>query len=105
MLELTDLILIFGLCWFGWYTLQVARLKEIAVKAVHRRCETDGVQLLDSTVVLRKLALARDPRGWVRVRRIYGFEFTATGEDRNQGLVSVLGNRLEAIELAPHRIH
>jgi len=56
-------------------------------------------------VVLRKLALARDQQGWVRVRRIYGFEFTATGEDRNQGLVSVLGNRLEAIELAPHRIH
>lgn len=105
MLELTDLVLVFGVCWFGWYTLQVARIKEVTVQAVQRRCEADGVQLLDSTVVLHRLTLARDARGWLRVRRIYSFEFTATGEDRNGGLVAVLGNRLEAIELSPHRIH
>lgn len=105
MLDLTDLLLAFGVFWFAWYTLQVARLKELTVQAVNQRCEADGVQLLDSTVVLRKLTLARDKNGWVRLRRIYGFEFTATGEDRNQGLVSLLGKRLELIELAPHRIH
>ena len=105
MLELSDLIFVFGIFWFGWYSLQVARLKELCVKAVNRRCEEQGVQLLDSTVVLHKLSIARDPNGWLRLRRIYSFEFTATGEDRNNGLVSVLGNRLEMIELAPHRIH
>ncbi|UTA47343.1 DUF3301 domain-containing protein [Simiduia sp. 21SJ11W-1] len=104
MLELTDLILLFVVCWFGWYTLRVARIKEITVNAVRRRCEADGLQLLDGTIALYKLSLGRDRSGWVRVRRIYGFEFTATGEDRNSGLVSVLGNRLEAIELSPHRI-
>ncbi|MBB3170114.1 DUF3301 domain-containing protein [Simiduia aestuariiviva] len=105
MLELTDLLLLFVVCWFGWYTLQVARIKEVTVQAVRRRCESEDLQLLDGTIALYRLTLARDPSGWVRVRRIYGFEFTATGGDRNSGLVSVLGKRLEAIEMAPHRIH
>ena len=105
MLELSDLIIVSVLAWFGWYTLQVAKLKEVTVQAVHQRCESQGVQLLDSTVVLHKMSLARDKHGWLRIRRIYSFEFTATGEDRNPGLVSILGKRLEDIELAAHRIH
>lgn len=105
MLELSDLALFFGLLWFGWYALQVAKLKEATLQLVLRRCEADGVQLLDSTVVLRKLGLARDASGWLRLRRIYTFEFTATGADRYPGMVSMLGGRLEAMDLAPHRIH
>ncbi|AFU98928.1 DUF3301 domain-containing protein [Simiduia agarivorans] len=105
MLELTDLLWVFGVFWFGWYALQVARLKELTLQAANRHCEQHGVQLLDATVALRKLAVARDSAGWLRIRRIYAFEFTATGEDRNNGFISLLGPKVEAIELAPHRIH
>ena len=50
----------------------------------------------------RKLTLLPDARGQRRLARIYGFEFTVTGEQRHPGTIVMFGARVGRIELAAH---
>lgn len=81
------------------------RTKEIATKAAEHHCEQMQVQFLDQTVFLKKLSFKRNERGQLGFMREYYFEFTATGEDRYVGRVFMLGNRIQHINLDPHRLH
>jgi len=97
------LLLLFGLT--GYYVVDALKLKELAQSAVEVYCDQQGVQLLDGTIFLRRLRVARDSRGSLRIKREFQFEFTVTGGDRNQGWIRLLGKRITGLELAPHRFH
>lgn len=103
-LTLLDIVLwsliAIGLLW--WWRGHAVR--EQALRSTRRYCEQMGVQLLDETVVLTHLWPKRDGRGHLALRRVYEFEFTATGTDRFPGSATMLGPRLADIQLAPHRI-
>lgn len=77
-------------------------VRERALDLVKRHCLKMNVELLDENVALRRLALLRDARGRRRLARVYGFEFTVTGEQRHVGSISLFGRHLGQIELAPH---
>jgi len=79
-------------------------VREQVLEQVRRHCRQAEVQLLDETVALQRVRPVRGPGGWV-LRRIYGFEFTATGEDRYPGSAIAVGRHLHSIQLSPHRIH
>lgn len=102
MLNLFDLTLLIlcGACaawlWRGH------GIRERAVLLARQHCERQEVQLLDDNVALRRLALLRDARGQRRLARVYGFEFTVTGEQRLQGSISMFGQHLGSIQLDPH---
>lgn len=81
------------------------RTKELAVKAAEKHCEHMQVQFLDQTVFLKKLSFKRNASGQLGFMREYYFEFTVSGEDRYFGRVFMLGNRMESVNLDPHRIH
>lgn len=105
MFDLYDLIIFSALGLGAYYAVGAIKLKEAALRAVEHRCQQAGVQLLDGTIFLRRLGLARRPDGRLTLKREFQFEFTATGEDRNRGWILVHGRRVAAIELAPHRFH
>ncbi|MFO7582689.1 DUF3301 domain-containing protein [Guyparkeria sp.] len=66
------------------------------------------VQLLDQSVSLRKVTLRRDDRGWPRLVRRFGFEFSRNGFDRYRGHVEFFGEQVAAVELDlgdPHWQH
>jgi hypothetical protein len=69
---------------------------------VQQHCAKADVELLDGNVALRRLALLPDARGRKRLARVYGFEFTVTGEQRHIGSNVMFGQQLGRIELAPH---
>lgn len=102
MLELTDvaILLVFISCaawlWRGH------GIRERALALVRRHCEKAEVILLDDNVALQRLQLLPDGRGRRRLARVYGFEFTVTGEQRHIGSVSMFGQQLGKIELAAH---
>jgi hypothetical protein len=56
-------------------------------------------------VAVAKLRLARDEDGRLRLRRIYAFEFTETGDNRRHGAIVMLGARLEDLRLEPYRMN
>lgn len=77
-------------------------IRERALAAVRRHCEKMDVDLLDGNVAFRRLGFVRDARGQRRFARVYGFEFTVTGEQRHQGSIVMFGPRPGPIEMKAH---
>jgi hypothetical protein len=88
MLEaLLPLILIL----LGFYLWQSAlKAREQARAISHALCARARVQLLDQTVALQRLGIARGADGWLHVRRRYRFELSIDGVDRHQGSLEIL---------------
>lgn len=76
-----------GLWWTG------SRVRELAVGHARRACANQGVQFLDQSVALSRLTLERGA-GRTALRRVYAFEFTAHGEHRDGGTVTMRGQQL-----------
>lgn len=86
---------------FWWKTQDV---KPYALKAAQLRCDEDGLQLLDQSVVLRRVWFKRDLRGRMRACRRFAFEFSSTGDERYKGHVVMMGAKVISTSVAPHRI-
>ncbi|WP_049723948.1 DUF3301 domain-containing protein [Gilvimarinus polysaccharolyticus] len=105
MSDLTVVIWCFvitALCYYWWRALQS---KAIALGSALRHCKEMDVQMLDQSVYLRRLWFKRNNRGALSLWRAFYFEFTSTGEDRYSGRVIMLGRRVDAVQLDPHRMH
>src|SRR5690606_20187800 len=80
MFTLGDLTILMLLAAAGAWLWHAHGLRERALALVKQHCAKMDVELLDGNVHLRGLRLLRDARGRLRLARIYGFEFTVTGE-------------------------
>jgi hypothetical protein len=80
------------------------RARERALAAGRAACARYGVQLLDETVAASALRLARDSEGRVRIRRVFAFEFSDTGNNRRQGSVVILGAEVQDLHLEPYPV-
>lgn len=96
-MEWVALVLAFGA---GWYWLDSLRSREIALAAGERACEAEGFQFLDWTVAQSRLRPGRDDEGHVKLRRVYRFEYSDTGNNRLEGSVTLLGREVLAVRLA-----
>jgi len=85
----------------GWFWVDSMRAREVALDAGRRACVAEGVQFLDWTVAVVKMRIGRAGDGRLRVRRIYGFEYSDTGNNRLSGSITLLGTQLIALHLAP----
>lgn len=104
MVDLADvfwLTLLLSVCYYAWHA---HGMKETALAATRKYCRQMDVELLDDTVVLRGFWLKRDGSGRLHMWRSFLFEFTSTGEERYSGRIVLLGNRVEDIQLEPHRL-
>ncbi|MBP8238055.1 MAG: DUF3301 domain-containing protein [Pseudomonas sp.] len=102
MFELFDMFLLMlfaTACAWLWHA---HGLRERALELVKQHCAKTDIELLDDNVALRRLALLPDARGRKRLARVYGFEFTVTGEQRHEGSIILFGKHLGRIELAAH---
>lgn len=87
--EILILLLVAFAAWFWWNSLKAREHAErIAVVA----CKREDVQFLDGTVALRRLGLARDPRGRLQIKREYSFEFSGSGDERRAGSITLVGH-------------
>ena len=80
------------------------RSRERAVEAGRRACARYGLQLLDDTVAISRLALARNEEGHLGLQRTYAFEFSDDGNNRRQGSVVVQGAVAQHIQLEPYKM-
>jgi hypothetical protein len=101
MWELTAIALITAGAYF-WFDSLKAR--ERAVAAGRAACERNGLQFLDETVVFARLRLGRDEAGRLRLRRVYAFEFSDTGNNRRHGAIVTLGGELEDLHMEPYPV-
>lgn len=102
MLSLIDVLalVLAGLLLNHWWRARDA--KAFALLYAAQRCRQLDLQLLDQSIVLRKIRLQRGHRGWLQWWREYGFEFSSTGHERYPGTLTMAGTQLLGIELAAH---
>jgi len=101
-MNLTEVLLL-ALTAFGvWFWLDSLKAREIGLLAARNACQRESLQLLDETVVGNSPRLARDDAGRLKLRRVYTFEYSDTGNDRRTGTVIMLGHDVEFLHLRPH---
>ena len=89
-------MLLLALAWF-WYDSSGAR--EAGVRSARDACESEALQLLDDTVSFASLKLQRNDDSQLALRRVYSFEFSDTGNNRRQGSVVLLGQRVLVVNI------
>ncbi len=98
-MDFLDLLGLLLLAATAWLWLDSLKARETAVAATKAACNAEQLLLLDDTVAIMQLGLARDGEGVLRIRRIYGFEYSDTGNDRTAGSIVMLGSRVLVINL------
>ena len=65
----------------------------------HEGKRVEAVQFLDWTVAVVKMRVNRADDGRLRIRRVYEFEFSDTGNNRVKGSITLLGTRLVTLHM------
>ena len=87
----------------AWVWLDSLNKRDLAVVSGKAAAERYGLQFLDETVAITRIWLARDAQGRARIQRTYSFEVSDTGADRLPCAITLLGNRITAIDIPPQQ--
>tara|TARA_B100000780_G_scaffold277783_1_gene249322 strand:+ start:539 stop:847 length:309 start_codon:yes stop_codon:yes gene_type:complete len=102
-MSLEWLLVLLVLALIYWWDTSAA--KNRARLAAKQQCQQQDLQLLDDTVVLKKIRLKRDRKGYITLLRQFTFEFSSDGEQRTQGELHLLGKKMTHLHLGVYRIH
>jgi len=94
----TALVLLSLLFLVTLFWLDSARARELATGLAKKLCERRGLQLLDDTVVLRRIGLRWEKEG-IRFRRMFSFDFSRGDGGRRSAYLILLGTRVEQYDL------
>lgn len=86
------------------YWLNALNAKELARRAGKKRCQEEGVNFLDDSVVLKQLGFRQTGRGYLAFYRRYAFEFSSDGSRRYHGEIELLNKQIHAVSMEPYRI-
>ena len=103
-----ELLSLLVLAAIAWLWLDSLKAREVAVRAARAACAAEELLLLDDTVAIANLKLARDDDGHVKLQRAYDFEFSDTGNNRLQGSLVLLGHRVTLLNVGmrpPPRVY
>ena len=94
--EILALLPVGGMLWLFWSSLKA---REAANAAIRAACSRHALLFLDDTVGLRSLWPVRDDAGHLTLRRIYGFEYSDTGNNRRHGSVTMIAAVPQAVHV------
>ena len=100
--EIASMLLIAAIVWL-W--LDSLKAREAAIRAAREVCSAEGLQLLDFTVVIAGLKLARDGHGQLKLQRSYQFEYSDTGDNRLKGSVVMQGHQVALLNVGLRVLH
>lgn len=95
---MNSLWLILLLTVFAWLWLDSARAREMATEVARSMCRKRGLQFLDDTVGLQRVGLRWTHSG-LRLRRMFGFDFSVEGAGRRSGWLILVGTSVEQFDL------
>jgi hypothetical protein len=100
--ELLVLMLVAAGGYFVWSNLKA---REIANVAIREACRSEHLLFLNDTAALESLWFVRDDVGRMRLRRIFGFEYSDTGHERRRGSVTLIANAVVAVDVGVRLPH
>jgi hypothetical protein len=98
-MDFLDILGLLSLAAVGWLWMDSLKAREIAVAAAKAACRAEQLLLLDDTVAISRISFGRDEDSVMHLRRLYGFEYSDTGDDRRTGSILMLGGRVRVIRL------
>ena len=101
ILELISLLLLGAATWL-W--LDSMKARDACIPAARAACQAEGLLFLDATVAIESLWPARDDDGQLQLRRVYSFEYSETGNDREKGNVTMMGQEVVAFYIRPRLV-
>ena len=99
--EVVGLLVIAAGVWLIWDSLAA---REAATSAGRMACSAEGWLFLDDTVVIESVSTGRDASGRLRLKRVDGFEYSDTGNNRRRGTLTLLGTTVVTLRLAPGQV-
>jgi len=96
---MSSLLVIASLICLAWFWFDSVRAKEAATQAAATACKDIQAQLLDQTVSLKQLRLARDAGGRIQLHRSYNFELSLDREARSFGRVFLIAQKVSSVQL------
>ncbi|MBA2689763.1 MAG: DUF3301 domain-containing protein [Burkholderiales bacterium] len=99
--EIFSLLLLLAGAWFLWDSLKA---REAAIGASRALCKAEGLQFLDETVAIDSVRPVRDQQRRMRLRRVYGFEYSDTGNNRHKGSVTLIGDTVITLNIGPRPV-
>jgi len=102
--EILGLALLAAIAWLIWDSLKA---RETAVAASRAACAAEQLLFLDDTVMIQSIRPVRNDEGHLRLRRVYGFEYSESGDSRRKGSIVLIGDRVIVLnlELPPRAQH
>jgi len=91
------LLVLLGLLLWLWQNSLSAR--EVAIQAARDACRQQQLQLLDGSVVLKRIKPERLTNGRLSLRRTFLFSYSEDGLERKTGFVIMSGNHIEQVGL------
>jgi hypothetical protein len=98
-MDFLDLLGLMLLAATAWFWLDSLKARETAIAATKSACNGEHLLLLDDTVAIQRISLSRGDDGALHIRRVYGFEYSDTGDNRHPGSIVMLGSRVLVINL------
>ena len=86
----------------AWFWLDSIAKREIAINAGRELAGRYSLQLLDETVACTQIRIGRDSRGHAQLQRLYEFEVSASGAERMQCNLQLLGKHLQTWHIPPY---
>jgi hypothetical protein len=102
--ETYDILTLLGIALLVWLIWDSLRAREAAVSASRAACEAEGLQFLDDTVAIEALRPARDGDGRLVLQRVYGFEYSDTGNSRHKASIVMHGADVVMLRLREHAV-
>jgi len=99
-MDLIDILVLLLIAALAWLWFDSLKSREIAVLEARAACNSEDLLLLDDTVAIQRLGVGRDGESILRLRRVYGFEYSNTGNYRWTGSLVMLGERVLVVNLA-----
>jgi hypothetical protein len=99
-----NLLILLTLCLLFFYWWHSGDFKALAMRFASQHCDQFELQLLDQSMVIKGLWLEKNPDGALSVRRRYQFEFSSTGEQRYQGVLTMVGLKLKLISIETYQL-
>lgn len=97
-----ETILLALLVFAAWFWLDSVAKREVAIQFGRELAGRWSLQLLDETVACTQIRLGRDSHGHTQWLRLYEFEVSASGAERMQCNLQLLGKQLQTWHIPPY---
>lgn len=96
--DLLPILALFVIVFAVWAWSRAMRAREVATTICAEVCAGHELQFLDGSVSLVAIRLARSTDGRLALRRVYQFEFSRGGYNRERGRIWLVGSRVDRLE-------